>query len=287
MANFKQILRNKKWLRTIITVVLVLGVVGGLIGGIVAIMRNTDKIDNALTYKTIGATKYAIGGLDGNGNYMNTDQSIYTKDAFECQGLNCTLDFDNDVSYQIYFYDQNNEFVHTTGKLTGAFVQDSVPFFAKYARIVITPNDDNKISLFEKGKYARQLNTTVYREQGYKNYTENLLSVAKTGYKFDYDTGVDTIDASMDLSNYIKVAGYSESLIFRDDADAGFRVCGFYDAEKSFVSFSTLAEIASLSFTTSEGVKYYSIDLDELSSSVVYLRICWDNGHHVPFVFCR
>jgi len=287
MSYISNIFNGRRWFRNLLIVVLILLTVGGIVGGVIALSRNTDKIDDALTYKSIGWTKYGIGGLDSNGNYMSTDKSIYTKNAFECQGLNVTPDFDSQVSYQIYFYDQNNEFVHTTGRLTGAFVQDSVPFFAKYARIVITPNDDDKVTIFEKRGYAKQLNVTVYREQGFKNYTENLLEKAKSGYKFDYNTGLDVEESLMDLSNYIKVSDYNQTLIFRDDADAGLRVAAFYDSSKSYLNSGTVGSLASICFTTSTGVKYYSINLSDISDSVTYMRLCWDNAKSAPEVYCR
>ena len=175
MNRLKNILFRRGWWKTLIAVILCLGVLVGAGFGIASIFK-PDDVDSFLDNKTLSSTIYRVGGLDSNGNYMNTDKSIYTKDAFECQGLNCTLNFDNEVTYQIYFYDQNNEFIHTTGKLTGAFLQENVPLFAKYARIVITPNNDNKVSVFEVSKYAKQLKATVYREQGFKNYSDNFAS---------------------------------------------------------------------------------------------------------------
>ena len=98
---------KKNWIIYLIVGLLLLGVVGG---GIVGILKLTDT--GKLDTKTISSTKFSVGGLDSNGKYMNTNTSIYTKEAFECQGLEVSLDFDNEIEYQIYFYDQNNDFVH-------------------------------------------------------------------------------------------------------------------------------------------------------------------------------
>lgn len=271
----------KKIILTIITVLLCLGILGGGIAGIIKLT------DGSMDTKKISSTKFTVGGLDTNGKYMNTNASIYTKDAFECQGLEVSLDFDNTIDYQIYFYDQNNDFVHTTGRLTGAFVKDSVPFFAKYARIVVSPKEDDVVTALEVPKYAKQLTIKVNREQGFKNYTENLLETAKTGYKFDYATGVDIVEENMDLSNYINVSSYKETMLFRGDSDVGLRVAGFYDSGRSYVFHESIAHFATLSFTSSEGINYYSIDLKNLDSSIVYMRLTWDNGSSAPQVYCR
>lgn len=253
----------KLWLKIII-IIAVLSLVGGGIFGIVKLVDD-GKFDS----KKISPLSFSVGGLDGNGNYMNTDQSIYTKDAFECQGLNCTLDFDNEISYQVYFYDQNNEFVHTTGRLTGAFVQDSIPFFAKYARIVITPNDDNKVSKLEVMKYAKQLKTTVYREQGFRNYTENLFEVAETGKVISGVDGqpVETPDDPTNVvSTYINISMYKEALVFRTIyTDISNSTLYVYNSQKQYVGHIFIGESANLIFESSEGVKYFSLNWKNLS----------------------
>ena len=265
MSKVTNFFQGRSALKIAIIVILILAVCAGAIGGIVALTRNTDKIENALTYTSYGWTHYRIGGLDGSGKYMSTDKSVYTKNAFECQGLNVTPVFDNDISYQIYFYDQNNEFVHTTGRLTGTFTQDSIPFFAKYARIVVTPNNDNKVTLFELRKYANQLETTVYREQGFKNYTENLFKVKHASATISTQTGEISVEEGLTtcVSEYINISAYNEALIFRtkstDLSNNGFCV---YDRDRNFIGYVNIAANANILFQSSEGIKYYSLSKD-------------------------
>lgn len=273
----------KKIIITILLVVLCLGIVGGGIAGIVKLV-DQGKFDT----KKISNLAYGIGGLDGNGKYMNTDRSIYTKDAFECQGLNCTLAFDNEVSYQIYFYDQNNDFVHTTGSLTGAFVSDSVPFFAKYARIVITPNDDNKVSMLEVMKYAKQLKTTVYREQGFKNYTEDLFVVGSTSSVLGSNGDVSSSQNDADVvSEFINISSYKEALIFRTEGQAlssGFKV-HFYDGTKTHQGYIDMT-MSDSSFVSSEGYHYYCISFASLSYVPTFVRYSTSSVNSVGF-YCR
>lgn len=285
MKTFKKIHFRKGWWKSLLAAILCIGIVVGAGFGIASLVR-PDKVDDLVTYRSLSATKYRIGGLDSNGNYMNTDKSIYTKDAFDCQGLNCTLDFDNVISYQVYFYDQNNEFVHTTGRLTGAFVQDSVPFFAKYARIVIIPNDDNKVSLTEVAKYAKQLKVEMYREQGFKNYTENLLT-KKTYSSSLSDTDGSVIESTETwwVSEFINVADYKEVLIFKLDKTAfsGSNLY-FYGADKKFITYKNILS-NSTSFTSSTGTIYYSFDLTKVNvESFQYIRL---NGNSGVELYCR
>ena len=149
MSKIKRFFRRKSLLRNIILGILVVVTVGAAVGGVVALTRNADKIEAELSYTSVGWTKYRVGGLDGQGNFDGTQEAIYTKDAFECQGLNVDLDFDAEVSYEIFFYNQDNIFVHKTGRLTGSFVEADVPFIAKYARIVVTPDDDSNVMWHE------------------------------------------------------------------------------------------------------------------------------------------
>lgn len=286
MSKLGNFFSGRKWLKILLIGALILVTCGGLFGGIVALSRNTDKIDHAMTYKSVGTTKYSIGGLDSKGNYMSTDKSIFTKKAFECQGLNVTPNFDTDVSYQIYFYDQDNKFVHTTGSLTGAFVQDSVPFFAKYARIVITPKDDNKVTIFEVTKYAKQIKTTIYREQGFKNYTEDLFEVEFTDSALSSTDGSVVSSEGLVVCKYINVVPYRESMIFRNLSSVGDLKLFAYDSAKNYVGYSVIKDIATC-FTSSEGVLYYSVPLKSLDNSVAFVRFSCGNPSDVMQVYCR
>ena len=85
MARKKFNLKSKKTWKNIGLGCLagVLGV-GALMGAGALLNREED-----LT-KTINPT-YAIGGLTEQGRYLETEGSIYTKDAFGCQGFDVAL----------------------------------------------------------------------------------------------------------------------------------------------------------------------------------------------------
>ena len=273
-----------KGLKIALIVVLILAAVGGGTAGIISLV-DSDKFDT----KNISDLSFGVGGLDSTGKYMSTDKSIYTKDAFECQGLSVSLEFDSEISYQIYFYDQNNDFVHTTGKLESAFVSDSIPFFAKYARIVITPDDDEKVTTLEVLKYAKQLNAKVNREQGFKNYTENLMEVDVEGSLLQGDNEVvsSDIDGAF-ISKYVNISSYDEGLMFRIyTTDISGSAIFLYDFSKNYLGKVVVKDVSVSVFTSSEGINYYEVSLEKLREKyedIVFVRFSMS----VPFEFyCR
>lgn len=266
--------------KIIIAVVAVLAILGAAAG--VVAWTQSDKYDQK-DLSHVG--RYDVGALDSNGNYMSVNTSIYTKKPIECQGLNCTLSFDSVVSYEIFFYDQNNVFVHRTGKLTGAFVEDSVPFFVKFARIVITPNDDDKVTSLEVSKYAKQLTVKVNREQGFKNYTDNLVKVGALDMAISSETGedVENLNDNNMVSEFINVSSYEECLTFRVGkyTDLTNSVIYLYDNQKKYVGYAHIVGNASIAFTSSEGTIYYNLPLDKIHFR--YIRRCCFNFNYYPF----
>lgn len=114
---------------------------------------------------------YSIGALTSEGKYTESESSIYTKEAFECGGLEITPVFDTTITYQVFFYDYLGNYVDSTDVLEGAY-RDGVPAGATHARIVITPvweddvkEKDRKINIFQIAKYSNQLTVKVLKEQ--------------------------------------------------------------------------------------------------------------------------
>jgi len=176
------------------------GVLGiGAVMGVGALLNREEDLT-----KTINPT-YAVGGLTEDGRYLETEGSIYTKNAFECQGLDVTLDFDNNVSYRIFFYDEDTDFISATEKQTGNYDETTTPVFARYARIVITPNDDDKISIFEKNGYAKQLTIEVNKEQNFE--IENLFKLKKVGYVYSNQVGTNLKDESTLIASENRIIG--------------------------------------------------------------------------------
>ena len=89
----------KKLLSAIAVVVILLGTV--------AAIRSCTKDET----KTISASAFSRGGLDENGEYVETNASLYTPEAIACRGLKIVPDFDAQFTYDVYYYDYQDNFV--------------------------------------------------------------------------------------------------------------------------------------------------------------------------------
>lgn len=148
----RKMARKNNWLR-IVCAILAIVMLGGIIG---ATVNHFNK-----DTRTISVSAFSIGGLTEDGKYLESKNRIYTKDAFECAGLHIVPEFELNVSYVVYFYDEDGAFIEKTELMTEEF-KDSVPAAAKTARVVIIPNDEDiELNVFQIRKYAKQLTISV------------------------------------------------------------------------------------------------------------------------------
>lgn len=138
------------------------------LAGIVAVSAVGVGVAKLVEYmqddlKTISPS-FDVGNLGADGKYVNDESTLYTKEAFQCDGLQIKLDFDNEIDYQIYFYDDLDNFIESTEVLSAAY---SETVHDGYARIVIIPNndEDDKIGLTERLTYPGQMTIKVAKEQ--------------------------------------------------------------------------------------------------------------------------
>lgn len=111
--------------------------------------------------------KFSIGGLTDEGLYEETDASLYTKDAIEASDVKVVLDFDSTVQYQLFFYDEVDEFVSASVILQKGS-ETNVPEGATAFRIMLTPvwdddvdKDDRKITIFNKYSFTKQITVKI------------------------------------------------------------------------------------------------------------------------------
>lgn len=151
--------KTKKLFKNISLGLLGLGAVGAIGVGATKIVEHAKN-----DLETIHPT-FEVGGLGEDGKYVKDELSLYTKDDFACEGLQATLDFDSDISYQFFFYDDLHEFISSSDVMTSGTKAD-IPSYAAYARVEITPlnDEDGKISLKERVTYPSQLNLKVSKK---------------------------------------------------------------------------------------------------------------------------
>jgi len=156
-------LKAKSWIKKIALALAGVAAITAISFGVKAIV---DYTKNDL--KTI-TPSFEVGNLGADGKFVDDESTLYTKDAFACDGLQVKLDFDNQINYQIYYYDDFDNFVESTSVLSDSYsggVHDG------YARLVIVPtnDEDEKISWTEKVTYPGQMTVKVSKEQKSKYY---------------------------------------------------------------------------------------------------------------------
>lgn len=170
----------------------------GLIISLCAILFNLGNsiVNKDDDYKKVSLS-WEIGGLTSTGKYTETKKSIYTKESFSCDGLKTILDFDSNIKYQVFFYDEKDVFISATEVLTES-KEHEVPENAELARIVITPiwgsdvkKDDQVIkwhdNWFLDNKYSKQLTIKVLKEVEKKN--DKLEDLDIETLSFNYEVG--------------------------------------------------------------------------------------------------
>lgn len=124
-------------------------------------------------YKIINPS-FKVGALDeSTGRPIDDDCALYTKDVIECTGIKLCADFDSDIKYVVHFYDESdswlgcieNEGLNMT--IDQSMSEASELGEVHGVRVVIYPQSDEngKISLFERGKYANQLTIKVTNKE--------------------------------------------------------------------------------------------------------------------------
>ncbi len=216
MAKFR--FGSKKGWKKILTVGLGFLLVVGAIFGIARWSEKAEK-----TTKEISLS-YEVGSLSRDGKYSETEESIYTKTAFECQGLKITPDFDSQVSYQVFFYDQNEQYLESTASMTEFY--EGTPLLAKYARIEITPQEDEKVSWYEVNKYAKQITVEVNKTQDFVDI--RTIDLFPEGEHVLYKSLIreagtnNLIEETKEANGYVKidVSNISRLRIYIDGGDA-------------------------------------------------------------------
>ena len=189
--------------------------------------------------------KWEVGNLGTDGKYVEDECAIYTKDAFQSDGLIITPAFDNNIQYKVYYYDEVGNFLESTDKLDNKYEGDKVD---AYARIVIIPenDEDGKIGLFEKGKYADQLTIEVLKDQ------DNYFNV--------FGFGVGKVESLKDINfelGYFKSSGDTYTYVDSDTYCMTNNLIEVKPGDSIYFDFSDV----NTSFTK----EYYTITLYEFN----------------------
>ena len=188
--------------------------------------------------KTISSFAFDRGTINANGEFEKSDTSIYTEDMFECQGLTIEPDFKASGTYQVFYYAVDKTFIGATDVINandGIYNKGDTFEFAKYARILITPDasaytdegEEFKIRFYEVTGYASDYTVTVNKKQTYV-YGENLFKIdpamdGKYWYGLsdnpDFTPVADVMDSA---SAFVDCSQYSRLLVYAPYVDPNF-----------------------------------------------------------------
>lgn len=199
---------------------IVLGFV--LLFGAIALVVNLVKPKND-ELKEIHPT-FEVGGLDENGDFVDTKESLYTKKAIEYNELKVAIDFDANIQYQLFYYDEDDNFVSTSEVFTKGHTETSEE--TKYVRVLITPvyaddveDEDKEIKWHEVFGYANQL--TISTKVNGPVEPEVLSLILKDDVD---DVSVEiTYEKGMNWEEWADSNYYNADFVITGDGEVAFR----------------------------------------------------------------
>ena len=266
---------KKRKMKSIISAVVAIVIILGCAAGAVAIFGNKTK--------SISPT-FTAGSLDLAGQYVESTETLYTKELVDCLGMTVTPDFEYEGEYQIFWYNHDGIYLGCEEKTTEAF-RDDVPSIARYCRIVLFPDlteakdnlaedEEFKFNLITAAQYAKGINIEIYRNQTFE--PEDFFATSK----IESTSDISKVTSVSSNYTYIKNAtmkgfsgaDYNELVNFKtaltavtlegDDADDlnGYGVIKLHaeNVEKYEFIFGDMPE----------GAKYYVFYYDEAGNAV-------------------
>lgn len=115
--------------------------------------------------RTLNSTHYAVGTIDGTtGENQDSNLSFRMKDMQTTDGLVIDVKENAKVTYNIYFYNADKEFVEVQQDLAVDISENDVASDYEYFRITITPNqvdeEDVVCTLLNKTAYTNQISVS-------------------------------------------------------------------------------------------------------------------------------
>ena len=163
MSTYRNYKKGANWKNIILTIIAV-ALVATLAVTLVSAFGKKSKDADGYVGVTLD---FSIGGLKADGTYLDTDATLYTKEAVTADDVKVTLEFDSNVQYQLYFYDEFDNFI-SSGTVLGKGSESDLPEGATCFRIVLIPiwdtdvdKDDQKVTLFNKLSFTKQITVSI------------------------------------------------------------------------------------------------------------------------------
>ena len=131
--------------------IIIIGVIMIVLCLVMVSKVGNSKVDN------LGVLDWKIGALDAQGEFIEDTGSIVTKKFHSCEDLVIEMEKDALVTYKVYYYDADEEFISCDSEEQSGDYAGSAPEGAQFFKVVITPTNDAEVSLLEVNEYAGKL----------------------------------------------------------------------------------------------------------------------------------
>ena len=141
--------------------------IAALVTAVVVAFVKISKIEKT---KDVGTLSYSIGSLNADdGKEIKDEHSFRTKHLNADKFNKITIKDKADVTYQIFYFDENKAFIGKTEALSADTTEiaktqtvESASKNVKYYRVVISLKDaSKKVTWFNKASYVKQVTLTV------------------------------------------------------------------------------------------------------------------------------
>ena len=150
----KKIINKNKFLSITLGLVLIL-----VISAVIAL---SVRLGQSQTYTSLTSNDYVVGTLDETGVFAKDGGCIVTEEYYSIEGMKVEVKEDAELSYKLYFYDENKEFISATSNY-GVNYNGVIPETAEYFKITINPTNDSDISQFDIINYSNQVSVKYYK----------------------------------------------------------------------------------------------------------------------------
>lgn len=171
------------------------------------------------------------GGLTEQGKYVETNETLYTPNAFECLGLEIDLEFERNIKFEVFYYDEYGSYLSSSDVQTENYVA-VLPSNATHARIEITPDwslieleedEEEVIKWYQVNDYANQLTIKV-REFQFSDCEDVTVALP------EIRTDTITFNGAMTWNEIIKTDEFKEA-----DALSEYGINGGYFTKQGCV----------------------------------------------------
>ena len=144
---------KKNMKMTVIAIVAGLGVLLG--SGALIRQASSEKTKELPTYS------YSIGAIDDAGEFDKKDKSSITSEEIKVKDLvSIEIEEDADVIVYVHYYNEDDEYIRSV-EVVGEELEEVEGAETCRVEIVPTDDDDDEVSAFEKGTYAKLVTVTL------------------------------------------------------------------------------------------------------------------------------